>query len=84
MVAWEAEGDAAIDLINVQPTSQAGLMALLQYAITSDEDGERWPPELLSDDGTKTRSWHYFLIENVLASTADGVSVMSLPKKVDA
>ncbi len=44
---------------------------MLQYALDRDIDGEAWPTELVSDDGNKTRSWHYFLIENVAAALAD-------------
>ena len=62
---FDAETDAAIELLTVRPTTALGLIALLQYATAADRDGETWPSELLSDDGTKTRSWHHFLIENV-------------------
>jgi hypothetical protein len=63
--AWEAEGDAAIELITVYPTSVAGVMALLEYSISADQDGETWPRELLSDDGETGGSWHHFLIQNL-------------------
>jgi len=46
-------------------SERAGVVALLQYALLADTDGEGWPRDLLSDDGTKRRSWHYFLIENL-------------------
>jgi hypothetical protein len=63
--AWEAEGDAAIELLNVYPTTMAGVMALLDYAISADRDGETWPQHLLSDDGETGGSWHHFLIQNL-------------------
>jgi hypothetical protein len=63
--AWGAEGDAAIELINVRPATMAGVVALLNYAISADHDGETWPRELLSDDGKTIRSWHHFLIQNL-------------------
>jgi hypothetical protein len=63
--AWDAEGDAAIELVNVHPTTLPGVMALLNYAISADRDGETWPRELLSDDGESVRSWHHFLIQNL-------------------
>ncbi len=50
----------------------AGTIALLRYANAADKDGEAWPRELMSDDGTKTRSWHYFLIE-VIAEALPGL-----------
>jgi len=64
----EAESEAAVELVNVLPTTRAGVIALMQYANANDTDGEAWPPELISDDGTKIRSWQYFLIENVAAA----------------
>jgi hypothetical protein len=63
--AWDAEGDAAIELLNVHPTTMAGVVALLNYAIAADRDGETWPPELGADDGESVRSWHHFLIRNL-------------------
>ena len=63
--AWEAEGDAAIELVNVHPTTMAGVVALLEYAISADRDGETWPRDLLSGDGETGGSWHHFLILNL-------------------
>jgi hypothetical protein len=63
--AWKAEGDAAIELVNVRPATMAGVVALLNYAISADTDGETWPRELLSDDGKTIRSWHHFVIQNL-------------------
>jgi hypothetical protein len=68
------ETDAACALVSIIPTTQAGVVALLQYALLADTDGEGWPRELVSDDGTKERSWRYFLIENVTAALTDLVS----------
>jgi hypothetical protein len=62
---FDAETDAAIELLDVRPATMLGLIALLQYVTAADSGGETWPSELLSDDGSKTRSWHYFLIEAV-------------------
>jgi hypothetical protein len=63
--AWEAEGDAAIELVTVLPTTMTGVLALLDYAISADTDGETWPRDLLSDDGETGGSWHHFLIRNL-------------------
>jgi hypothetical protein len=65
-----AEIDAAVVLVDVRPTTQAGICALLQYAHASDTDGEAWPRELQSDDGKITRPWEYFLIESVAGALA--------------
>jgi hypothetical protein len=65
MRSFDTETDAACVLVSVRPTTIAGVLALRQYATAIDNDGEAWPRELQSDDGSKTRSWHYFLIENI-------------------
>lgn len=70
--SFDAETDAACILVSICPTTIAGIIALLRYANAADADGEAWPRELASDDGTKTRSWHYFLIE-VIAEALPGM-----------
>ncbi|SHH62758.1 hypothetical protein [Bradyrhizobium erythrophlei] len=72
MRSFDAETDAACALVSVRPTTIAGVLALLQYANAADTDGEAWPRDLQSDDGTKARSWHYFLIE-ALAEVLPGM-----------
>jgi hypothetical protein len=64
----DAEESAAINLVCIQPTTRAGVVALLDHAIAYDTDGEGWPRGLQSDDGERTGNWHQFLIENLLAS----------------
>ena len=76
--AFDAETDAAIELLNVRPATALGLIALLQYVAAADRDGETWPSQLLSDDGSKTRSWHHFFIENV-ADILPGMVSVPLP-----
>ena len=44
------------------PTTRKGLLALLQYAIAADDDGQMWPD--LLNDGNRQRSWHQLLIAN--------------------
>jgi hypothetical protein len=70
--AWNAVGDAEVALLNIRPTTQAGILALLRYVIKHDADGEGWHPDLLSDDGdgTKSRHFYYFLVENVAETLA--------------
>ena len=55
-----AETEAACTLVNILPTTLAGVASLLRYVVDSDTDGEGWPSELEGDDG-KTRTWHHFL-----------------------
>jgi hypothetical protein len=74
MRSYDYETDAACSLVSIVPTTMAGVVALLQYANSADTDGEAWPRELQSDDGSKSRSWHYFLIETVSAALTDLVS----------
>jgi hypothetical protein len=61
----DAETDAAYALANIAPTTMAGVVGLLQYAISIRP--EEWPEGVQSDDDTETRPWHYFLIEMLIA-----------------
>jgi hypothetical protein len=70
----DAETDAAYALVSTAPTTMAGVVGLLQYAISIHP--EEWPDELQSDDDTETRPWHYFLIE-MLTAVLPGIAVQS-------
>jgi hypothetical protein len=61
----DAATDAAYALANVAPTTMAGVVGLLQYAISIRP--EEWPEGVESDDDTETRPWHTFLIETLIA-----------------
>ena len=61
----EAATDAAYALANVAPNTMAGVVGLLQYAISVRP--EEWPEGVQSDDDTETRPWHSFLIEMLIA-----------------
>jgi hypothetical protein len=63
--ASEAETDAACALASIAPTTMAGVVGLLQYAISIRP--EEWPEGVQSDDDTETRPWHYFLIGMLIA-----------------
>ena len=58
-----AADDAAVALLNVTPTTMAGLCALIEHAVSHDVDGRHWPEDLGSED--KTRSWEHCLLENI-------------------
>jgi hypothetical protein len=60
-------------LLNVRPTTQAGILALLNYAVEADTDGVGWPVSVQS--GQITRTWQCFLIEGVAEALAGMVSV---------
>lgn len=70
----DAETDAAYALANIAPTTIAGVVGLLQYAISIRP--EQWPEGVESDDDTETRPWHYFLIE-MLIGVLPGMAVQS-------
>jgi hypothetical protein len=72
--ASDAATDAAYALANVAPTTMAGVVGLLQYAISIHP--EEWPEGVESDDDTETRPWHYFLIETLIA-VLPGMAVQS-------
>ena len=64
--AFEAENETAAELVSITPGTMGGVVALLQYAIEADTDGEGWPDALYADDAcTTTRSWQFFLMENL-------------------
>jgi hypothetical protein len=70
----DAATDAAYALANVAPTTMAGVVRLLQYAIGVRP--EEWPEGVGSDEDTETRPWHYFLIEMLIA-VLPGMAVQS-------
>jgi hypothetical protein len=70
----DAAADAAYALASIAPTTMAGVVRLLQYAISIQP--EEWPEGVHSDDDTETRPWHYFLIEMLIAALP-GMAVRS-------
>ena len=70
----DAATDAAYALANVAPTTMAGVVGLLQYAISFPP--EEWPEGVASDDDSETRPWHTFLIETLIA-VLPGMAVQS-------
>ena len=72
--ASDAATDAAYALANVAPTTMAGVVGLLQYAISFPP--EEWPEGVESDEDTETRPWHTFLIEMLIA-VLPGMAVQS-------
>ena len=70
----DAATDAAYALANIAPTTMAGVVGLLQYAISVRP--EEWPEGVQSDDDTETRPWHTFLFEMLIA-VLPGMAVQS-------
>ena len=62
---WEVVCDAAAELVNVEPTTRAGVIALLRY-IAEDEKrgGESLPGTLMTDD-EPCASFAYFVHQHV-------------------
>ena len=79
---------AAIELIDLRPTTAAGLIALVAYAQAADTDGVGWPDGLyvdVNDPGpTKTRSWQHFLIQNLSEILPAMVDADSLARRTAA
>jgi hypothetical protein len=49
--AQDTEIAAAIELTNIMPTTRAGAVALLKYAVAFEGRGEMWPDGLEDDEG---------------------------------
>jgi hypothetical protein len=64
--AFEAQESAAIALVNIQPTTLAGVAALLAYAADYVAAGNRWPDAMFDDEDEKEAKaygldWSVFL-----------------------
>jgi hypothetical protein len=70
----DAETDVACALASIAPTTMAGVVGLVQYAVSIRP--EQWPEGVQSDDDTETRPWRYFLIEMLIA-VLPGMAVRS-------
>jgi hypothetical protein len=66
---FEADGDAAIGLINVEPATLAGLAALMRHVTEYERKGDSWPAGLEEDAGAKPTSigkdWAIYLHRNI-------------------
>jgi hypothetical protein len=72
----DAEWEAAIALVEIEPTTMAGVIALLRYTVGVNECG--WP-DILMEKGVENshgRSWEYFLRCN-LAGALERIAVAS-------
>jgi hypothetical protein len=65
--AHHDEQAAAYALLNVDPTTLAGVIALLTYATEYDDAtyGMGWPNDIEAEDLSNTRTWQYFVIANL-------------------
>jgi hypothetical protein len=65
--AHHAEQVEAYALLDVTPTTMEGVIALLTYACDHDDanDAMGWPEAIGLADEPGSRSWQYFLIQNL-------------------
>ena len=64
--AFNAETNAACALVSVMPSTVVSVIALLQYAVWADPDGQTWSDDLYADESSRVaRSWHQFLVANL-------------------
>jgi hypothetical protein len=58
---------AAYALLDVHPTTPAGVIALLTYATDHDDanHGIGWPEDIACEGSRDTRTWQYFVIANL-------------------
>jgi hypothetical protein len=64
----EADQEAALGLINVEPTTLAGLLALMRHVTAYEARGNNWPSGLQEDDGPPAKlgkDWEVFLHRNI-------------------
>jgi hypothetical protein len=66
-----AEIDASMELISVEPTTLAGVAALLKHVATIEAKGWDWPSDLKEDDAKPPvlgKKWEVFLHRNLAAT----------------
>jgi hypothetical protein len=67
---FDAEINAAIELISVEPTTLAGAAALMRYVASLEAKGHTWPDGLQDDDAKPTaigKDWEVYLHRNITA-----------------
>jgi hypothetical protein len=64
----DAEEEASIALINVEPTTLLGAAHLMGYVVEREARGDEWPSGLVDDDAPPSKfgkPWAYFLHRNL-------------------
>jgi hypothetical protein len=78
---WDAVDQASFDLINVEPTTMAGIMALLRYAAEFAGRGSTFPNAALDEDDPgivhkkNGAPFSYFIYKNVADALEDMAAV---------
>lgn len=68
------ETDAALRLVDVTPTTLAGVLALLQHAVSHVEAKREWPTGLVDEGAPETalgRDWSFYLNKNIAEAIAN-------------
>jgi hypothetical protein len=75
---WRARFDAAAELLTVQPTTVAGLIALMHYAVEFEVAEGLWPDYFVGTEGAgeAERIWFVWLLRHV-ADTLETLVVAS-------
>lgn len=69
--ANDAEDEAACAMVSTENLTPQGALALMKYALALEaEEPECWPRDLVDEDSSKSRSFHYFLLEQVAGALA--------------
>jgi hypothetical protein len=66
----EAEEEASMVLINIEPTTLAGAAHLMRYVVEHEAKGNTWPQGLVDDDTPPTaigKTWSFYLHKNLAA-----------------
>ena len=69
--ASDAKFRAACDLLDVRPTTIAGIVALSKYAVDHMDAGNNWPDQVGDVDEAgheREQPWAYFLLESIAKS----------------
>jgi hypothetical protein len=64
----DVEEEAAMALINIEPTTLGGAAHLMRYVVEHEARGNTWPDGLLDDDAPPTaigKPWSFYLHKNL-------------------
>jgi hypothetical protein len=71
----DAETEAAIELINVEPATLAGAAALMRYVAQREAEGLLWPDGLQEEDKPSKcgKDWSFYLHRNLAPLLTEAV-----------
>jgi hypothetical protein len=77
---FRAEENAALELINIEPTTLAGLAALMRHVTAYEARGDSWPSGLQDDDAKPSamgKDWEVYLHRNIAALLGRAVTLQA-------